>query len=151
MNKVVLLGRISSEIELRQTQTGIATCVFSVAINNGKDKDGKERPADFITCRAWRQQAEFISRWFQKGKMIFIEGKFKTDKYQNKQHSDVTMYSSYVLVDNVEFCGDKGSGQATQSPAQSIVNQAAAAGVQTETYGDLSDFEEILSDGEVPF
>lgn len=147
MNKVVLLGRISSEIELRQTQTGIATCVFSVAINNGKDKDGKERPADFITCRAWRQQAEFISRWFQKGKMIFIEGKFKTDKYQNKQHSDVTMYSSYVLVDNVEFCGDKGSGQAEQTPAQNIVQQAQGAGIET---GNLDEYE-VISDGAVPF
>lgn len=153
MNKCILIGRVCSDIELRKTQTGLDTCVFSVAINNGKDKQGNERPADFIICRAWRETASFISKWFQKGKMIAIEGKFKTDKYQHKQHSDVTMYSSYVLVDNVEFCGDKGSGQAEQTPAQNMVQQAQAAGVQTNqmNYGNLSDFEEILSDGDIPF
>lgn len=150
MNKCVLIGRISSDIELRTTQSGVATCSFSVAINNGKDKDGNERPADFINCRAWRETANFISKWFQKGKMIAIEGKFKTDKYQHKSHSDVTMYSSYILIDNVEFCGDKGNNSNT-APAQNLVNQAQAQGVQTEQYGNLSDFEDIISDGPTPF
>lgn len=155
MNKCVLIGRISSDIELRTTQSGITTCSFSVAINNGKDKDGNERPADFINCRAWRETANFISKWFQKGKMIAIEGKFKTDKYQHKSHSDVTIYSSYILIDNVEFCGDKGNNQNQPAPSatQNVVQQAQAQGVQTEQmdYGSLSDFEEILSDGDVPF
>ena len=155
MNKCVLIGRISSDIELRTTQSGIATCSFSVAINNGKDKDGNERPADFINCRAWRENANFISKWFQKGKMIAIEGKFKTDKYQHKSHSDVTMHSSYILIENVEFCGDKGNNQNQPAPsaAQNVVQQAQAQGVQAEQmdYGSLSDFEEILSAGDVPF
>lgn len=152
MNKCVLIGRISSDVELRTTQSGIATCSFSVAINNGKDKNGNERPADFINCRAWRETANFISKWFQKGKMIAIEGKFKTDKYQHKSHSDVMMYSSYILIENVEFCGDKGNNQNQPAPsaAQNVVQQAQAQGVQTEQM-DLSDFEEILSDGDVPF
>lgn len=157
MNKCIIIGRIATEIELRTTQSGIATCSFSVAINNGKDKDGNERPADFINCRAWRETANFISKWFQKGKMITIEGKFKTDKYQHKSHPDVTVYSSYILVENVEFCGDKSSGHASQpapqTTAQNVVQQAQAQGVQAERmdYGSLSDFEEILSDGSVPF
>lgn len=151
MNKCVLIGRISSDIELRTTQSGIATCSFSVAINNGKDKDGNERPADFINCRAWRETANFISKWFQKGKMIAIEGKFKTDKYQHKSHSDVTMYSSYILIENVEFCGDKGNNQNAPSAAQNVVQQAQAQGIDTSQYGNLSDFEEILSDGPTPF
>lgn len=154
MNKCILIGRICSDIEARVTQTGIATCLFSIAINNGKDKEGNERPADFINCRAWRETANFISKWFQKGKMIAIEGKFKTDKYQHKTHPDITVYSSYILVDNVEFCGDKGNNQpAPQTTAQNVVQQAQAQGVQTEQmdYGSLSDFEEILSDGPVPF
>lgn len=155
MNKCIIIGRIATEIELRTTQSGITTCSFSVAINNGKDKDGNERPADFINCRAWRETANFISKWFQKGKMIAIEGKFKTDKYQHKSHSDVTMHSSYILIENVEFCGDKGNNQNQPAPsaAQNVVQQAQAQGVQTEQmgYGSLSDFEEILSDGSVPF
>lgn len=153
MNKCVLIGRISSDIELRTTQSGIATCSFSVAINNGKDKDGNERPADFINCRAWRETANFISKWFQNGKMIAIEGKFKTDKYQHKSHSDVTMYSSYILIENVEFCGDKSNNQNQPAPsaAQNVVQQAQAQGIDTSQYGNLSDFEEILSDGPTPF
>ena len=151
MNKCIIIGRISSDIELRTTQSGIATCSFSVAINNGKDKNGNERPADFINCRAWRETANFISKWFQKGKMIAIEGKFKTDKYQHKSHSDVTMYSSYILIENVEFCGDKGNNQPAPSAAQNVVQQAQAQGIDTSQYGNLSDFEEILSDGPTPF
>lgn len=154
MNKCILIGRICSDIEARVTQTGIATCLFSIAINNGKDKEGNERPADFINCRAWRETANFISKWFQKGKMIVIEGKFKTDKYQHKSHPDVTMYSSYILIENAEFCGDKGNNQnqpAPQTTAQNVVQQAQAQGIDTSQYGNLSDFEELLSDGPTPF
>lgn len=93
--------------------------------------------------------------------MIALEGTLRTGSYQDRNHSDVTHYTTDVHVDNVEFAGDKGSGsngqapaaQTQQNPAQSVVNAAAAAGVQTESmsYGNLSEFEEILSDGDVPF
>lgn len=132
MNNVTLLGRVSSDIALSKTQSGIAVCSFNVAINNGKDNNGNERPADFIPCKAWRQTAEFISRYFSKGKMIALTGKFKTDKYQHRQYSDLTIYSSYVLVDNVEFCGDK-------SDAQSMANKAKQSGIQTESLDDFND------------
>lgn len=153
MNKFIGIGRLTSDPEIRQTQTGIAVCSFAIAINNGKDKDGNERPSDFITCRAWRQTAEFISRYFTKGKMIAIEGKFKTDKYQHKTHPDITVYNSYILVDNVEFCGDKGSTQPAQTQQQPQYSQhnALEAAEPQMNYGNLSDFEEILSDGDVPF
>lgn len=153
MNKFIGIGRICSEIEMRKTQSGIDTCVFSIAINNGKDKNGEERPADFINCRAWRETALFIGKWFQKGKMIAIEGKFKTDKYQHKTHSDITVYNSYILVDNVEFCGDKSSGQAAQPTAQTAPQFTSHNALEEGgmDYGNLSDFEEILSDGPVPF
>lgn len=132
MNNVTLLGRVSSDIDLNKTQSGISVCSFNVAINNGKDSNGNERPADFIPCKAWRQTAEFISRYFSKGKMIALTGKFKTDKYQHRQYSDLTIYSSYVLVDNVEFCGDK-------SDAQSMANKAKQSGIQTESLDDFND------------
>ena len=93
--------------------------------------------------------------------MIALEGTLRTGSYQDRNHSDVTHYTTDVYVDNVEFAGDKGSGgngqapaaPAQQNPAQSVVNAATAAGVQTESmsYGDLSEFEEILSGGDVPF
>lgn len=151
MNKVILTGRLTADPELRQTQSGIASCRFTVAVDRRyADKNTGERQADFIRCTAWKQTAEFISRYFAKGKMIALEGTLRTDSYQDRNHPDVTHYTMDVLVENVEFCGDKGSGQA-QTPAQDMVQQAQGADVQTESYGNLSDFEEILSDGDVPF
>lgn len=151
MNKVILIGRICRDIETRQTPSGVDTCSFAIAINNGKDKDGNEREADFINCKAWRNTAKFISAWFSKGKMIAIEGKFKTDKYQDKNHSDITHYNSYVLVDNAEFCGSKAddNGGATVQAKHEAVSEVVQEALSDS---DLSDFGEILSDdSEIPF
>lgn len=154
MNKVILTGRLTADPELRQTQSGIASCRFTVAVDRKyADKNTGERQADFISCTAWRQTAEFVSRYFSKGKMICVEGTLRTGSYTDKNHSDVTHYTTEVFVDNVEFCGDKGnnsgnSAAPASSPAQNLVNQAQSAGVEV---GDLSEFEEILSDGTVPF
>ena len=129
-------------------------CKFTVAVDRGYvNKQTNERETDFISCIAWKQTAQFISRYFSKGKMIAVEGSLRTGSYKDKKHDDVTHYTTDVLVDNVEFCGDKGSGQAEQTPAQNMVQQAQSAGVQTNqmSYGNLSDFEEILSDGDIPF
>lgn len=153
MNKVILLGRICNDPELRQTQSGISSCRFTVAVNRKfKNEHTGEYDADFITCQAWRQTAEFVSRYFNKGKMIAVEGSLRTGKYQDKNHSDVTHYTTDVYVDNVEFVGGKNdSGQAsqsapppTQNTAQSVVNQAQEQGIPAE-------FEELLGDDELPF
>lgn len=154
MNKVVLIGRLSADPELRQTQSGVSSCRFTVAVDRRfADKNTGERQADFITCIAWRQQAEFISRYFSKGKMIALEGTLRTGKYTDKNHSDVTHYTTDVYVENVEFCGDKGNSQQTaQSTAQNFVQAAQNSGIETKMYnGSLGDFEEILSDGDTPF
>lgn len=155
MNKVILTGRLTADPELRQSQSGVASCKFTIACDRRfANKQTGQREADFISCLAFKNTAEFISRYFNKGKMIAVEGSLRTGSYKDRNHSDVTHYTTDVLVDNVEFCGDKGSGQAEQTPAQNMVQQAQAAGVQTNqmSYGNLSDFEEILSDGkDVPF
>lgn len=157
MNKCVLIGRLTADPELRQTQSGISSCRFTVAVNRKFKNPNGEYDADFISCQAWRQTAEFVSRYFNKGKMIALEGTLRTGSYQDRNHSDVTHYTTDVFVENVEFCGDsKGSSNNTaqqSSGAQSVVQAAQNAGVQTEQmdYGSLSDFEEILSDGDVPF
>ena len=161
MNKVILTGRLTADPELKQTQSGISTCRFTVAADRRfADKNTGERQADFITCVAWRQTAEFVSRYFSKGKMIALEGSLRTGSYQDRVHSDVTHYTTDVYVDNVEFCGSKADnnlGYNNTAPpaaeAQRAVQQAQNAGAQTQqmNYGNLSDFEEILSDGDVPF
>ena len=172
MNKVILMGRLTADPELRQTQSGIASCRFTIAVNRRfVDKNSGERQADFITCVAWRQQAEFITRYFNKGSMICVEGNLRTGSYQDKNHSDVTHYTTEVFVDNVEFTGSKsesGNGGGYQNnggygapqnnynnnysaPPQQAAPQQPAQGNDSMSYGNLSDFEEILSDGDVPF
>lgn len=131
MNKVILIGNLTSDPELRQTQNGKSVVKFTVATSNGKDSEGKDRPADFITCQAWDKRAEMIAKWFAKGKQICVVGSFKTDKYTDKNHEDVTHYSSYVLVNEVEFVGTKSSTQAAQ-PAQTTPTPAAETPAATE-------------------
>lgn len=157
MNNVTLMGRLTADPELRQTQSGISACRFTVAVNRKfKNKNTDEYEADFISCIAWRQTAEFVSRYFSKGKMIALTGTLHTGSYTDKNHSDVTHYTTDVIVENVEFCGNKGGNNTSspqqQQPYQQPAQTATKATEQTTmSYGDLSDFEEILSDGDVPF
>lgn len=153
MNKVIIIGRLTADPELRTSQNGTASCRFNVAVNRKFKNQNGEYDADFISCVAFKQTAEFVSRYFAKGKMIALEGTLRTGSYQDRNHPDVTHYKTDVFAENVEFCGDKSGGQTSQpapSAAQNVVHQAQAQGVQIEQM-DLSDFEEILSDGPVPF
>lgn len=153
MNKVIITGRLTANPELRQSQSGVASCKFTVACDRRfANKQTGQREADFISCLAFKNNAEFISRYFNKGKMIAVEGTLRTGSYKDKKHDDVTHYTTDVLVDNVEFCGDKGNGQTSQpAPAQQAAPQQTASNNDSISYGNLSDFEEILSDGDVPF
>ena len=79
MNKVILMGRLTADPELRQTQSGISSCRFTIAVNRKyADKQSGERQADFISCVAWRQTAEFICKYFRKGKKESLRGKLCT-------------------------------------------------------------------------
>ena len=143
------MGRLTSDPDLRQTQSGVSSCRFTVAVDRKfADKNTGERQADFITCVAWRQTAEFITRYFSRGKMIAVEGSLRSGSYPDKNHPDVTHYTIDLHVENVEFCGDKSSNQSQQTAPAA---QQTAPAESDMSYGNLSDFEEILSDGEVPF
>lgn len=164
MNNVNLIGRLTADPELRQTQSGISSCRFTIAVNRRFKNENGEYDADFISCVAWRQTAEFVSRYFSKGSMIAVSGSLRTGKYQDKNHSDVTHYTTDVYVDNVEFTGEKkhqGTTSSYQQPQQNRQQQPApqytphnaleAGQPEAMSYSNLSDFEEILSDGDVPF
>ncbi|MBO5104305.1 MAG: single-stranded DNA-binding protein [Ruminococcus sp.] len=171
MNKVILMGRLTADPELRQTPSGVSSCSFSVAVNRKfVNKQTGERQADFIRCIAWRQTAEFINRYFNKGSMICVEGELRQDNYQDRNHPDVMHYSYTVQVDNVEFAGSKSesgtnggynNNNAYSAPSQNNYNnnnnsapqQSSAPNNNNDSmsYGNLNDYEEILSDGDVPF
>jgi len=106
MNKVILMGRLTADPEMKQTQNGIPTCRFSVAINRPfTPKDGGERQADFINVVAWRQTAEFVARYFSKGKMILVEGTLRNNNWTD--NNGVKHYTNDIIAENVSFCGDK--------------------------------------------
>ena len=149
MNKVILMGRLTADPELRQTTSGIASCRFTVAVNRRfADKNTGERQADFISCTAWRQTAEFVSRYFRKGSMICVEGTLRTGSYADRNHPDVTHYTTDVFVDNVEFAGSKNENSLAASQSQ---NQQVSSALQDDKFDDLSSFEEIISSDDVPF
>ena len=142
LNKVILMGRITQELELRQTPAGNGVLTFNVAVDRGYVKQGEERQTDFITCVAWNKTAEFINNYFSKGRMIAIEGSLRTRTYDDKNGS--RHYVTEVYVDGVSFTGEpKKDGQ---SPQQSYEPAQGSSEI-----GNLDDFEEILSDDGVPF
>ena len=100
MNKIILKGRLTANPELKTTTTDITVCDFSVAVNR---KFNKEQ-TDFINCQAWRQTAEFITKYFTKGQEILVVGELHIDKWDKDGE---TRYSTRVSVDEVEFCGSK--------------------------------------------
>lgn len=117
MNKVFLIGNITKDIELRQSNSGKFVVEFSVAINNGKDQQGNELPADFINCTAWNKTAEVLSKYATKGTKVGIEGAMKTQTWTDQQGNN--RYKTYVLVDRVELLSRL---QQQQNPAQ-VANQ----------------------------
>lgn len=105
MNKTILIGRMTKDAELRTTANGVSVASFSIAVNRRfKNADGGY-DADFINCVAWRQQAEFISKYFKKGQQIGLVGSIQTRNYDDKEGKKV--YVTEVAVDEAYFCGDK--------------------------------------------
>lgn len=163
LNRVILMGRLTRDPELRQTTAGVSICRFSIAINRQfANKQTGERETDFVDCDAWRSTADFVSKYFSKGNMILVEGELRNNNYEDS--SGVKHYGMRVLVNNVSFCESKsGSGDSTggeyQKPSAPVSAAPTAAQNQTAptpaqqplNIGDFSEFEEILSDGEVPF
>lgn len=162
LNNVLLMGRLTRDPEFRQTTSGVAVCRFSVAVDRKfSNKETGERDADFIDCEAWRNTAEFISRYFFKGSMILVEGQLRNNNWTDD--NGVKHYGMKTLVDSVSFCGSKaesnGQQQAQQSntyaaagtPQQAQRPTAAAPAAEPLTIGDLGEFEEILGDEMPPF
>lgn len=154
-NRVILMGCLTRDPELRMTQSGIQMCRFSVAVDRQYARQGEERKADFFDVTVWRNTAEFVCKYFTKGRMIHIEGRLQNNNYEDK--NGVKHYSNIVIGDSVSFCGDKSGaqGQPDYKPSQAAVPQSSPAPAKQQQneidLGDLGEFEEILSDGEVPF
>lgn len=152
LNRIILMGRLTRDPELRHTQTGTAVASFSLAVDRDfKDKQTGEKATDFIDIVAWRSTAEFVSRFFTKGRMAVVEGRLQlrdwTDKDGNKRRS------AEVVADNVYFGDSKrdaeSGGFSYGAPAGYSAPAAGASyapPVGGDQFADLSD-----DDGELPF
>lgn len=107
LNKVILMGRFTRDPELRSTPTGVSTCGFSLAVDRNFVREGEERKADFINCIAWRQTAEFISKYFHKGNMVALEGSIQTRSWDDNGSK---RYATEVIVSQVYFAESKKDG-----------------------------------------
>ena len=138
LNRVILMGRITHNLELKQTPNGTAVLSFNLAVERSYAPQGEERQTDFISCVAWRKTAEFINKYFAKGRMIAIEGNIQTRTYDDK--NGVKHYVTEVIVDSVSFTGEPKQQETQQTDIPT-----------DETIGDLDDFEVVISDDGVPF
>lgn len=138
-NLVVLTGRLTADPELKTTPNGISVTTFSIAVNRNY-RSGGESQADFINIVAWRQTAEFVTKYFKKGNLIGIEGSIQTRRYQDKNGNNRTAFE--VVVNNAQFVESKREGG------------AVSAGNEPSSYSnaDASDFAEIGGmDDDLPF
>ena len=116
LNRIILMGRLTRDPELRRTQTGTPVASFSLAVDRDfKDKQTGEKATDFIDVVAWRQTAEFVSRYFTKGRMAMVEGRLQIRDWKDKDGNN--RRSAEVVADNIYF-GD--SRKDTAAPAEPL-------------------------------
>ena len=149
LNKIILMGRLTRDPELRRTQSGTAVTSFSLAVDRDFKSQSGEKETDFIDIVAWRSTAEFVSKYFTKGRMAVVEGRLQirdwTDRDGGKRRS------AEVIADNVYFGDSKREGGSDYSPAPAYGTPAPSRGYAAPA-GGQSDFAEIgEEDGELPF
>ena len=106
LNKVILMGHMTADPELKQTTSGISVCSFSIGVNRRYSKaDQGQQSVDFINIVTWRQQAEFICKYFQKGSMISVVGNLQSRSWENQEGKK--QYATDVVVDEVYFTGSR--------------------------------------------
>ncbi|MDE7281710.1 MAG: single-stranded DNA-binding protein [Ruminiclostridium sp.] len=141
-NKAILMGRICNDLELKSTQSGVSVLSFRIAVERSYQAQGEERKTDFFNIVAWRSTAEFISKYFSKGRMILVEGELQTRQYHDK--NGVTQNIVELVVSSANFTGEKKEQvQQAQQTAHPAANSSGQA-VQ-------NDFTETTVDDDYPF
>lgn len=149
LNCAIIMGRLTADPELKTTQSGIGVTSFSVAVDRNYTPKGQEKQTDFINVVAWRQTAEFVTRYFHKGSMIAIEGSIQTRKYQDKNGNNRTAVE--IVANNVSFCGSKAESGTTSGDGGYGYQPAAQQTASYQTAG-AADFEELPDDeDDLPF
>ena len=151
-NKVILIGNMTADPELKQTTSGVSVCGFSVAVNRRFKSEEGQQNVDFINIVAWRQSAEFICRYFKKGNPILICGQIQTRNYTDNQNQK--RYVTEVVADEVSFVESKGESKPAEPTVSTPPNPASFGNKNMPTgytSNNNSQFEEIPNDSDLPF
>lgn len=156
MNNVSLMGRLTADPELKQTYNGVSVLSFCIAVDRPYSKDGNQQ-ADFINIVAWRQTAEFVSKYFSKGQMIALEGCIQTRPYEDKNGNNRIAFE--VIARRVCFCGGKSNdnrqatnGNVTKDNSQPNNQFSPNIKPDESDFDSLDGFEEIgTPDDNLPF
>ena len=144
LNKIIIMGRLVADPELRQTASNISNVKFTVAVDRNYTPQGQEKQTDFISVVAWRQTAEFINKYFEKGSMIVVEGSLQTGSFTDK--NGVKRYTTDVIADQVYFAESKKNSEKPQQNSSQDKEQLPSMAI-----GNLEDFEEIIGGDDLPF
>ncbi len=149
MNKVILIGRLSQDPEMRTTPNGVATTTFNIAVSRNFTNQNGERETDFFRCVAWRKQAENIARYCHKGTQVAVEGRLQTNNYEAQDGT--RRYSTDIVCDNVSFLGSRGDSTNQNSSApQNMENDVEVNEASEDPFKDFGD-EVTLTDDDLPF
>ena len=143
MNTICLLGRLTADPELYNTQSGVAVTSFKLAVDRDYTPKGQEKQADFIPVVAWRQTAEFVCKYFRKGQRAALTGSLQTRSYTDRDGNKRTAYE--VVAEHVYFAESKNGGAEQAAPTVDY-NESVPQSVPP-----TDDFEEIPDDSELPF
>lgn len=147
LNVVALMGRLVADPELRTTQNGTKVVRFRIACDRNFSRQGEQRQADFLKIVAWRQQAEFVSKYFQKGSLIAIQGSLQTRQYQDKSGNNRT--SVEVVANTINFAGAKKSIKVDDGGEAAPQDYRHPAPAYSQ--GSNEDFSVIDDNDDLPF
>ena len=139
LNKVILMGRLTADPELRYTQTSIPVASFTLAVDRSYSKD--EKVTDFIDVVAWRNTAEFVSKWFQKGRMAIVSGRLQVRNWTDKEGGKRRSYE--VLAEEVFFGEPKRGDDGPRTQSQQYTDHDAPPQRAVSGFADIGDDEEL--------
>lgn len=149
LNKVILGGRLTADPELRTTTNGITVTSFTVAVTRSYRSGDQQAQSDFINVVAWRQTAEFVSKYFRKGSSICVIGSIQTRSW--KDQNGQTRYATDVIADEVNFVDSKSESASRQSSAPAYTPESYGAPSYASGAAATPKFEEMSNEDDLPF
>lgn len=151
LNVVAIMGRLVADPELRTTPAGVNVCHFRIACDRNFARQGEQRQADFVDIVAWRAQADFVCKYFQKGSLIAVNGRIQTRNYQDKNGNNRTAFA--VVAENINFGGSKGTSSAKVDDGGEAAphSEALPKADPPANYGGVDDFSVIDDGDDLPF